>query len=179
MSSGQIANQVFIYMTAAILFGMVLIYGTSAVESFIDKSKVIDMIELKNKLESKVEQIAPTQDRMVFDFKIPSGHDTICFIDRRQGGTNCNSPVEGPNCFEACRQPPHELNPIVCDAWIDNVTQNVFLLDPMASTPIRTGPIELVDENGDDQGFMCIDVRKGSMKLAFQGKGDRVQIQTR
>ncbi len=173
MSSGQIANQVFIYMTAAILFGMVLIYGTSAVENFIDKSKVIDMIELKNKLESKVEQIAPTQDKMVFDFKIPSGHDTICFIDRRQGGDNC---VIGTDCFRVCRE-TKKLNPIVCDAWEDNVTQNVFLLDPMASTPIRTGPIELINETGENQGFVCIDVKKGRMKLAFQGKGDRVQIQ--
>ena len=170
----QIANQVFIYASAAILFALVLLYGTSAVQNFMEKSEIIDMIELKNKLEAKVEEIAPTQDRMVFDFKVPSGHDSICFIDRSKGGETCDQP--NTKCWDACQNTP-DLHPLVCDAWIDNTTQNVFLLEPVGSTPIRTGPIQLLNASGADVGYLCFDVQTSNLKLVFRGKGDRVQIQ--
>lgn len=174
--NGQVANQAFIYIMAGIIFAMVLMFGYNAVRDFSAKSDYVGLIDFKTELESTINGIASTQDRVEKEFLIPGSHKELCMVDMTQGGyQNCRS--SGTNCYNYCiGSLKGELPNVVCNAWKDNVSQSIFLL-PYADISFKTVRIQLLDEDtGEDKGFLCTDVVRGRVKFQFTGKGNRAQI---
>ncbi|MCB9362469.1 hypothetical protein H6504_03455 [Candidatus Woesearchaeota archaeon] len=174
MSRGQLANQAFIYILSALIFSLVLIIGYRAVDHFLEVREQVEMIDLKMEIESTIENVAPTQDRIERELKVPSKFTEICFVDMTQGGSAVCA-TGGTLCNTACFPSP-SISPVVCDAWESNLTNNVYLL-PMADVSITTARIELQDTAGVETGYLCLDTTRGFVRLIFSGRGDRAVIQ--
>ena len=181
---GQVANQVFIYIMAAIIFSMVLIYGYTAVAKFMEQSDYVGLIDFRMEITSTIDDIATTQDKREKTFVVPGDFEQICFLDMRESDNCKKSPIINPGawCAQACRPGgAHygEVPDIVCQAWEDNVTENIFLI-PWADIPFETKTIQLFNSTNnrpdEDVGFLCMNITNSRITLNLRGKGDRTQI---
>ncbi len=171
---GQVANQVFIYMLAAILFGLVLTFGTKAILNIKEKADYIDAINFKNEMESAIDGIAPTQDRQTKTFTVPDKYRQVVFLDMTFGGEN-NCGNHGTKCSKVCNLANPKLPRVICDAWESNLTQTVFTI-PIGEIPIKTTRIEPINSTNGKPGYLIVNVTGGKLKLVFRGKGDRTQV---
>jgi hypothetical protein len=172
MSKGQIANQVFVYVLAAIVFSMVLIYGYNAINNFAEDARYVTLIQLKSNLESSINEVASTQNVKIKSFTIPAGFKEICFFDSSKPQSN---PSYGSYWIDCTGSSPVYPG-VVCDAWKSNTTINGFL-SPMGSVSFKTVRVQLKDSSGRIAPIDCYDVSQGQLKLRFQGMGDRTQIE--
>ncbi len=172
---GQAVNQVFIYMTASIIFGMVLLFGYSAVQNFLEDSEYVALISLKTNLESSINNIASTQDRENKLFRVPGGYEKICFIDMTSAvDPDTNAPTT--MYTDLCGIGNNGLPSIVCNAWKDNVSQSIMLVNPLSQISINTVRIQVLNDSGDNVGAHCIDITRSVIKLQLKGLSNRAEI---
>jgi hypothetical protein len=176
---GQI-NQVFIYMMAAIIFGVVIIFGYKAVGTLLNLSEDTKLIQFKMDIVSGIDNMVPTQDRRIRTFTLPDKYEKICFFDMtRQGGSDKCAYSGSGVCGKYCQlnNLGPDLDPIMCNAWKSNVSANIYLT-PMSEFPIRVKSIEPFRYNGTalESGYLCVNITDGRFKLTLQGKGDKTQI---
>lgn len=159
--NAQIIGQIFIYILALVVFTVILLYGYSAIKSFIEKGERVAFIQFKTKLETEIASIASQYgDVVVFDakhpLKIPSKYTEVCFIDLE------NCPKQNSD-FCAKHQ-------IACASCSQRVQENVFLTPP-APSPIYAGPIKF-----DNVSFLCVNVTEGRLDMRMQGAGTHTII---
>lgn len=173
---GQL-NQVFIYLLAAIIFTMVLLFGYKAIGNIMETSEYVSLIDFKTKLETNIDQISTSHDTNIYYYNLPSKYDEICFIDMSKS-ESCNFDERGVCYNNFCGNSPsvYKANGVVCDAWESNTSQNIFLF-PMAGIDISTGPISIdADGDGGDDGLLCLDISSGQFSLKLEGRGDKTKI---
>jgi hypothetical protein len=177
---GQV-NQVFIYMMAAIIFGVVIIFGYKAVAMLLNLSEDTKLIQFKMDIVSSIDNMVPTQDRRIKSYELPDKFSKICFFNMKKGGSACEI-GSGGVCTRNCRKPPSDLGSdltnVMCNAWISNVSTNIYLT-PMSEFPLQVksiDPIRINSSNVEDHGYLCVNITDGRFKLSLQGKGDRTQI---
>ncbi len=153
-TKAQIMGQVFIFILAAAIFMMILVYGYKAIAGFTQKSEEVALIDMKTSLQSAVEEISLDYGSVKkLELTIPSKYYEICFVD-----LSVDAP---PTAFQ-------EEHPLMFDAWLSGA-QNVFLV-PMAETPITVGKIVI------DQEYFCLPVKSGKISLRLEGLGDSTKI---
>jgi hypothetical protein len=153
----QIIGQVFIFILAAAIFIMILLYGYKAIVGFSQRSEQVALIDMKMTLESGVEEISLDYGSVKkLELGIPTKYSEICFVDL------------------SVEEPPLEFmeeHPLMYDAWISGA-QNVFLA-PMAETPINIGKIKISDRY---PGYLCLPIKSGKVTLRLEGLGDSTEI---
>ncbi len=156
---GDITGQLFVFLLAAILFGLILIYGYKAVKSFGEQSREIAFIEFKDSLQTAVRtSLMDYGSVKKFKLTVPLEFEEICFID-----------------FDALKTKTGKLNelagtrPLIYNAVESGTDQNVFL-SPIAQTLIK---VEKLDINN---GFICFENLKAGITLRLEGKGSSVGI---
>ncbi len=178
-SKGVLMGQVFIYITAVIIFAVILIFGYQAIAGFLEKGEKVAYLTFKTDLENAIKNVYSDYGTVVIYnernvLSIPGQYKEICFVDLGK-----NVPVNSDFC---------KNNPIICNAWVtakDNGgwaagDQNVFL-EPMGLSPIKVYQITLdtVDddlEDFTDQGYLCILVVQGRLHMRLEGMGDHTFI---
>jgi len=161
-------GQVFIFITAAITFALIMIFGYKAVADLMETGEDVEFNAFKNNLELSIKDINSNYKSVSLpDFMVPGKYDRICFVD-----------LETETTFENCMT-DLENNPgaYACDVLeqaggkYQNADENVFL-EPRAPYAIKVHQIKL----DSSQPFLCVPITNGRFKLRLEGLGDSTKI---
>jgi hypothetical protein len=174
----QIAGQIFIYILAVVLFGLILVYGMNAIQTFIKQGELVKMIELRSELRRSVSTISATENTALKQFVVPKKYRKLCFIELDQDNAGQN----------LCNPGEDDYNPIICNYWeynkdlggdVDRDLFNVFLV-PMSDVGIAVGKIDAMKGIStatiNDDHYSCFDVVNHKVKLKLEGKGNKAEI---
>ena len=173
-----VANEVFLYITALLIFILVILFGYSSIAQFIDKGERVAFLTFKTTLERSIQDIARSYGSvLVFNaqnhLSVPATYSHVCFV-------NMDASPPSP-CSSS-------LNPIICDAWQTAFTAggwemadaNIFT-EPIGILPIKSYRIR-VDSNGNhaedtsDVGYLCVDTSSHRLDIRLEGKGDHALV---
>lgn len=167
-----VMGQVFIYIVAAIVFAVVLIFGYRAISGFLEKGEQVGFVTFKTDLESAIQEVYSDYGKVVVynernPFSVPGKYERVCFIDL--GYDEVGRQNEG-----ICNPNDADYHFIACDYWRSGVDweeadQNVFL-EPAGLGPIKVLPVKM------DDGYICLPVIGGRIEMRLEGKGTYVQI---
>lgn len=147
-------NQIFIYIIAIVIFGLILLYGYKEIRNLTTKSKTVSYIQFKTQLENKIESSKSYGDIKIPTFNIPYGVDEVCIINTEQD----------PNSTFQSNYP------IIADSWPDK-NNNLFLLPIIEQNePLMLDDIVL------ESNYLCIRPFQGKIKLKMEGLGNKVEI---
>jgi hypothetical protein len=157
----QVAGQIFIYIIAVVVIGLIIAYGYSAIKGFTKRGEEVEYITLQKSIENSVKAITSDYGSIKRpDFNVPGKYEMVCFVDK-----NLYSETD-----ELCRPDSELYQPLVCSAWkLGN--DNVFLV-PDGSESFDVGKI--VMEGG--KHFICFNVVGNRIKLQLTGLGDKVEV---
>jgi hypothetical protein len=169
MRKAQVAGQVFIYILAIVVVGLIIAYGYSAIKGFTQKGEQVEYITLKTGLENAFKGIISDYGsvKRLDDLNIPGKYSMVCFVDKDR--------ASAANEFAICtKQTTLEkyYNPIACSGWKTG-RSNVFLM-PDGSDSFDVGKILFEDNEG--RPFLCIDVVNNKIKLQLESRGNAVVV---
>lgn len=159
---GMGIQQVFVFIVAAITFALVLIFGYSSIADFIDKGEQVEFYQFKSSLESSIKKIYSEYGAVRQEtYYLPGAYHQICFIDldHEPGQLELDT---------LCK-----IDPLACDVWetakdsglgYEGADENVFLT-PSAPVSLKVYKVDI------DDGYLCMDISKGSFTLRLEGKG--------
>lgn len=175
---GIAIGQVFVYITAAITFALIMIFGYKAVQDFLQSGEQLAFVQFKTSLESSIKKIYTEYGSVrVERFTLPAEFSQICFVD-----------MDAEYNKALC-----QYDQVACSVWedagsltgpdnekggYDAVDENIFL-KPAAPVKIKSYKISVSKEYGSkkgEEGFICIPVRKGVFSVVMEGKGDRTEL---
>lgn len=152
----QISGQIFIYILAIIIAGLVILYGYKAISSMIKTGEDIALIDFKNQIEGDMERLATSYgDVKTQSYILPGGTRTICFVD--------DDAIKNKVALDS----PY---PIINNAVQTGARQNIFLI-PMVKIQLYAEGLQL---NTD---FLCINESRGRVNLRLEGKGDGTLVE--
>ena len=158
----QIIGQAFIFILAAILFSLILLYGYKAISRIGETQSEVELVEFRDSLSTVVNQIRQDYGSVKkYALKIPSDYKEICFVDLKL----LSSPG-GIQKLEAIRI----ARPLIADVIESGSNQNVFT-KPVAKTPLKIGDVDL-----GEQGIFCVENTGGITTLRLEGLGDKAGI---
>jgi len=162
----QNAEQIFIYIIAIVVVGLIIAYGYSAIKNFSQRGEEVEYISLKTSVENSVNGIASDYGSIKRPpIDVPGKYKMVCFVDKAR--------KDGASATALCNRIPGEekyYEPIVCSGW-QTGRSNVFLV-PDGSENFDVGTI--VVEGG--KPFICMDVVNNKIKLQLKGLGDKVEV---
>ncbi|MEW5896524.1 MAG: hypothetical protein AB1668_02425 [Nanoarchaeota archaeon] len=187
---GIAIGQVFVYITAAITFALIMIFGYRAVQDFLQSGEKVAFVQFKTGLESSIKKIYTEYGSVrVERFTLPAEFSQICFVD-----------MDAEYDEALCR-----YDQVACTVWKDagspneegeiggynSVDENIFL-KPAAPVKIKsyrvsigtppstllpgTSPNSKKGEEGWGAGFLCLPIKKGVFSVVMEGKGDRTEL---
>lgn len=168
MRKAQIVGQVFIYVLAAIVFSIILLFGYKAISGFMDRGSEVALLDLKQEVQSAIRSIASSPDVEKKTLYIPNKYQTICFLGNVTDGEKTSTCL--CNGVPGCKGiNESDENALICDAWRSGTKQNVFLV-PLADIEIVVDRIVL------DDHYLCVPVAQGRVELRLEGMGRATRI---
>ena len=163
MRKAQIAGQIFIYVLAVVISGLIIIYGYKAILSFRETSEKTSMIKFQKDLENKFEEMATSYgDVEIATFDIANVNE-VCFVN-----TSWIGKLDKPW--------PITANSIIKSSVESNVQKNAFLC-PDCTTSFYVGQISVINPTTPtSDGFYCFKVSAGSFKVRLEGMGKYVKV---
>lgn len=162
----QTAGQIFVYVLAIVVVGLIIAYGYSAIKDFTEKGEQVEYITLQKGLENSVKAIMSDYGSVKRpDVNVPGAYEMICFMDREK--------ADGADGTALCTEVPEEeklYQPIACSGWKTG-RNNVFLI-PDGSDAFDVGNIVIKD----NRPFICLDVINNKVNLQLKGLGDKVEV---
>jgi hypothetical protein len=61
MKKAQVAGQIFIYITAIVIVGLIIVYGYSAIKGFTERGEEVEYITMQKSVENAVKSIAASE----------------------------------------------------------------------------------------------------------------------
>jgi len=157
MRKAQIVGQIFIYIIAVVISGLIIIYGYKAVLNFRETSEKTSMIKFQKELENKFDEMAVSYgDLEIADFEVNNVNE-VCFVNTSFIGQS-NTPI---------------TNNIIKSSVESGVQKNVFLC-PDCTTSFYVGQISVL--NSTHPGFHCFKVSASHFKVKLEGKGKYVEV---
>lgn len=179
----EVASQIFVYIIALVVVGMVIVFGYKAVKSFASRSDEVALIKFKTEVENTFKQVSSNFNTIkVEDFDIPSGYDEICIVN-----LNAHQSIS-----DFTEDEFKNYNPILFEGVQEK--KNLFLVNGIYLEPFYVGKVALdIDmqtsgndpaacngdgkENSQDTGYlMCIKSKNTKVKMKLKGKGDKVFV---
>jgi hypothetical protein len=157
---GQIAGQMFVYITAVIVIGVIALIGYLAINKIVQKSCDAERATFKTDLENYIE--THTSGGSVYPEKInvPCGYDTVCFVDASKIG----------DAAFTC-----DNNKIIQDSVRKGIQQNMFVI--LGQETKQLGYSELITIGGADSSkCLCIPQRNSKFYITFNGRGSSTEI---
>ncbi|MEM4637975.1 MAG: hypothetical protein QXK76_03060 [Candidatus Woesearchaeota archaeon] len=156
----QVIGQVFIFILAALIVGVIILIGYNAISKTISKSCQVEQSIFKTKIESLIESNNGYGSITTKSIIAPCGYEMVCFVDSTQIGTN--------NPLTLC------TNKIIVKSISNGESMNIFL-----STPQKTVAIGYSDMLRTDNPQNCTCIKQKSknfnLKLIGIGKGTIVR----
>lgn len=158
------ANQLFIYITAVVVVGFVLIFGFKVIQQFMDTSEDLGELKVKDDLERVVSQVRNDHgSQRFFDLRVPNDFVTICFFDYASITGSCPEEIKtavSPQAWVICE------NSVSPDAQKNNI---VFVKsDGNIGTPYFVDGLRVQSDGGDrSEQYLCVEARL--TRLRFEG----------
>lgn len=152
-SKGQI-QQVFIYILAIIIVGLILLIGYKAINGMIQKSCDVQKTNFQTDIRVMIDRYNDYGSTHVKEINTPCGYFQVCFVDSEKIG-----------------EPITTSNTIIKNSVHDNVSQNIFMMKADITEPI--GYDEKIQVEG---GIICINSSSGKFNIKFTGLGKKVRI---
>jgi hypothetical protein len=189
MRRAQIVGEVFIYTMAAVIFGLILLFGYKAVNNFVKQSNNVALLELRQQVQGAVSSIGASPDVEKKVLNVPTKYRKVCFLGNttliEKGRScickNCKGVPGAPCCYGINES---DYSPFICNAWKTGTKQNVFLV-PSADIEIVVGKISFepdVPNPSINPGlaypiqYLCVGQTKGKITLKLRGMGDSTRI---
>lgn len=164
MKKAQLIGQVFVFLTAAILFGMVLLYGYKAIATFGQQRRDVALIEFQDDLRAAVAKVAIDYGSVKkFVINVPADYDEVCFIDLET--------VKQRGIPDFIR----DERPLIANEIEGGSDQNVFL-KPFPDQPLRIPTIAVGGES-EEEGYLCIENTRVGVILKLSGLGDKAKVE--
>ncbi len=156
MKKAQFAvGQIFIYILAIIIAGLIILYGYKAIIGFRHKAEEIALINFKTSIENDIAKIATSYGSVkIKEYDLPSSAKEVCFISSSKLGDTTFSMPDYP---------------IIENSIKSKARQNIFLI-PMAEIPIYVENMEV------ENTFFCITPSRGKITIKLEGLGNRTLI---
>ena len=147
----QMIGQIFIFILAAVLFILILTYGYRAINTFLQRSEQVTLIEFKEELQSGIERIKRDYGSVrKLQLKVPRRYTEVCIVD--------------PSCPDELQA----IQPLMYNACLTG-TENVFLV-PKQETPIFVSDVVV-----DRPRYLCI-TTSGVITLRLEGLGKKARV---
>lgn len=169
---GEVTSQIFMYITAVLIAGAILVIGANAILRLTVSGKQASDTMFKDSLTGyfdKVNSLTSGSVR-IESFKILSDFDTVCFISR------------DAIRIHAISTEYDEIN----NAIIAESADNIFLLSKKSTFSFQVDDISgfdgaLIDslkdlEQSADAVHACRNIVSGKMSIKLRAKGDSVEI---
>lgn len=170
--NAQVAGQIFIYVIAVVVVGLIVAYGYSAIKGFGQRGEEVEYITLRTSIENSVKAITSDYGSIKRpDISIPGKYEMICFVDKSRAGdagsTDICTSRSGSEDF---------YQPIACSGWKTG-RDNAFMI-PDGSESFDVGTITIRNEGEPYAGqpFICFEVVNNKIKLQLTGLGDKVEV---
>lgn len=151
----QISSQVFIYILAAVIIGLIALVGMKAINTMLAQGKQINIDTFQNDFESKVSTTSRQYGSVSkFEFSLSDTFDSICFLD------SFGEDGKFPASLEAKAE-----NVWIKDSVSNNVPMNVFLMKN--EKILNSFYVERMDVSED---YLCL-VNTGRNVVWFKGSG--------
>ncbi len=153
------AQQIFIYILAIVLAGLIFLYGYRAIAGFLGETERVNLVNFQKEIEREIRTIAPdTGTVRKVELSLPSRYEKVCFVDYD------SAPQDTADCLNDYP----ELNALMCDAWTAK-TQNV-MLEPWADIKIKTPDLKI------ENGYLCVEPINGRITLRVEGLGKKAKV---
>ena len=157
----QNVGQIFIYILAVVIVGVILAFGFRAIMDFSDKTEEVALAKFQKNFGATVKSITNQYGTLrTSEFQISNEFQDVCFLNNYDF-----DPSEQMNIVL-------EDHPLIYDTLRgDNPTTNTFLISNKGRIEdYEIGSIKL------DSNFECFNVTKGTVTLRLEGKGDHIII---
>jgi hypothetical protein len=176
VKKAQVAGQIFVYIIAIVVVGLIIAYGYSAIKGFTQRGEQVEYITLKTSIENSISGIVSdygSVKRPPID--VPGKYRFVCFVDKSRAADAdstalCTSHAQDPSLADF-------YQPIACSGWKTG-RNNVFLI-PDGSDAFEVGENMTIDNAGQayaGQPFLCLGVVNNKIKLQLEGLGDKVKL---
>ena len=153
---GQIPSQVFMYVFALLVISLVLLFGITAINDFIDRTDRIELVKFKSDIKSEIQTISTEYGSVINpSLTLSKRFKRVCFADDR-----------------AINNLGSISNPLIRNSIENQVKDNVFLVEEIGVEQLKTMKIEVLN----DKGFLCIENTQGKISFHIRGKGRYVEI---
>lgn len=151
---GQIVGQVFIFIMAALIIGVIVLIGYNAISKTLSKSCQIEQISFKTKLESLIDRSNGYGSVTKQSLIAPCQYETVCFVDATEIGTT--------NPLNTC------TNKVIQRSVADGDLKNIFVSTSKKTVPIGYAPLLRTDDPND---CTCITQKSKNFQLTLLGIG--------
>jgi len=155
-SKSQVVGQIFIFIMAALIIGVIILIGYNAISSTLSKSCQIEQISFKTKFESLVERSNGWGSVTKQSLIAPCQYETVCFVDATQIG---NTSI---NALSDCK------NNIIKRSALDGDIKNVFVSTSKKTVPIGYAPLLRID---NPNNCTCITQKNKNFQITLLGIG--------
>ena len=150
----QIVGQIFIYVLAIVVMGVILIYGYSAISDFRSKSSQVSTIRLQSDLSSSIDALSADYGSVKKKELHLDEYSRICLV-------------------ESYEQPSLDgltVDPLIRDSIRSATGKNAFLLKETVEASFTVDAISV------DPDVLCLPARVNRVELRLEGKGDHVDV---
>ena len=159
---GQIAGQIFIYIMAVIIIGIIALIAYKAIGIILEKTCNAERISFQTEIEGLIEKHNSFGSVNIESLSAPCDYETICFVSAQDILDYDNS---GYNC----------PNSIIEFSVEERVKQNIFAVSPKGTIPMGYSDLVSLNATYTDR-CMCITERNGNFNLRFTGRGASTEI---
>jgi hypothetical protein len=144
-------KQVFIYIITILIIGLLILFGYRAINSMIQKSCQVEMIQFKGDVESMINDNNAFGSVTNFDLVAPCDYTEICLV-------NANN--IGDDEFTM----PHSL---ITESVKSNISVNVFLIKKDVIMPVQP----LLERLETEEDYVCRNATNKKFKFLLNGQG--------
>ena len=176
------ADQIFIYIVALVVVGLVIVFGYKSIKNFAARSDEVALIKFKTEIENTFKTVSSSFNTVkIANFDVPQGYSELCLVD-----------IHFKNSVSEFTLDEFTYNPLILEGVQEK--KNVFLINGIiiesyyvgkihvdSDISVRSNPFnptlggdgkENVHGNPDSGFLLCTPVKNSKVKLKLKGKGD-------
>ena len=164
-------NQVFIFITAILVIGLIVVVATKSMGGLINEKCTVDLITFKDDVTSEISSNNDYGSRNEIRLSIPCDYTTMCLIDTSALTDDVKSYQVGVTMAQS--DLPGAF--IIGNSIKSQIKTNIFLISENGEETIEVGYVEQLQlgftPNDPLSNILCVDATAGYFKLRTEGLG--------
>lgn len=160
----QVQSQIFIYIIAIVVVGLILLFGYNAVRDFGERAGQVALIQFEQDMTSTFHTISTSYGKVeIKKVEVPGGFDTVCFVDLDLVLSSTKLAYDGVDY------------PIITESVQSDTKKNLFLVGGLDIESYYLGDIR-IQANNVLSSFICFKGIQGRIEIKLFGRGDHVLV---